>query len=130
MTRSRDPRLVRDVAITAPAWSPALALMIDGIFRDIRKILNGGFRFRDQAVLRTFRWNTSAAPVRVTVPGDRPPLGLLLVRAVYPPPAPIPRVASGGTVEWFWDGKACAVESITGLAPATAYDVTLLVVED
>lgn len=114
--------------VVSGKWE-GVSARVDEALRDIRAILNGGFRFSDQCVTRTFRWNTADAPVRVSVPSGKPPLGLVVLRAVFPPPAAATRVAGGGTIGWSWDGSACAIEEITGLFPGLAYDVTVLVVE-
>lgn len=105
-------------------WSDALARTVDRALREVREVLNGGLRLADQGTVRAFAWNTTLAPVRVDV-GARPPVGLLVLRAVDATGA----IVSGAAISWTWDGRTCSVSAIDGLASATNFDVTVFVVE-
>lgn len=128
---------VRSDIIGGGTWSAEIARKIDGMLRDVRAILNGGFRFGDQAQVRTFRWNSASPAAKVTVASDRPPLGLWVIRAArVTDPA---TAVSGVHVTWKWNGRECEIVTVgsisTGLGPVSAlalsvdYDVTVLVVE-
>lgn len=112
----------------AGQWSEALARTIDGALRDAAAILNGGLVLADQGIVRSFRWNTARAPVSVAIQGGRPPLGLLVLRAR--PSSGAASTVSGCAVTWSWDGRACVVSAIDGLASDTDYEVSALVLTE
>jgi hypothetical protein len=108
----------------------AVARDLDGYLREVREILNGGLRLRDQVrVVRDVVIDTAVLPVSIEVPAGLRPIGVVLVRAVEQGTAD-GQVISGGAVTWDAQGiGSIRIHVVDALAASTRYDAVIAVVE-
>jgi hypothetical protein len=95
--------------------------------RQIRGVLNGGFRFADQARVVSFRFSTQA-PVLVQTLLRRPPAGLICL-SMAETRGDRARVVSGAAITWRGSADGIVIETIAGAIPGVDYDVSAAVLE-
>jgi hypothetical protein len=111
------------------AWD-AVARDLDGYLRDLRTVLNGGLRLREQMrVVVDVVIDTAALPASIDVPIGLRPVGVVLVRAVEQGTAD-GQVITGGAVTWDAQGAgSLRIHAVDALAASTRYDAVIAVVE-
>ena len=120
---------LRDINLVKPSWD-SVARELDSWARDVRAVLNGGLRLREQVrVVVDVVIDTSVLPVSIEVPAGIRPIGVALVRAVEQGTAD-GQVISGGAVTWDAQGVgSLRIHAVDALAASTRYDATIVVVE-
>lgn len=107
----------------------AASPVVREFMRTVREILNGGVRARDQGIVRSFRWTSTAAPVLVAYSGQRPPLAVVVLQLSEQRGAQEVKT-SGVSCSWVYSVRGLLVSDIGSTTPGTEYDVTVLIVED
>lgn len=110
----------------AGGWAEA-APLLERILRDIRLVLNGGWRVRDQALVRDVVIDTGQLPLVVDLPPNVHAIGVELVSARLQG-ATDGRVLSGGSISWDAQG-GLRLHSLSALAATTRYDAVIAVME-
>ena len=100
------------------------------LVREVRAILNNGIRLADQLAggVRSFRWSSTASPVLVSAPSNRPPAGLLVL-SVAESRGDLAAKVSCASITWTHSDRGILVSDIGGTTPGTDYDVTVAIVE-
>lgn len=101
---------------------------LEQFVREVRTILNGGWRFRDQGQVRSFRWSSTQSSVLVGYQGTAPPLAVIVLSMAQTQASQEVKT-SGVSCSWVYSIGGLLVTDIGTATPGTDYDVTVLIVE-
>ena len=96
--------------------------------REVRAIVNGGFRFDDQTRVVTARFLSTQAPILLDASTRRPPRALLCL-SMAETRGDVATKITGAAIAWRFSQDGIYIEDIEHTIPGVEYEIAVAIVE-